>query len=466
MNVSLGLDVGTSSLKVSVYSFEDQEIIENRNVSYKEESVETGISKVSRYLGAIIEAISEISEKFRVEAIALSTQMYSFIRKIEGVDHVYQWNIPWEKDSEVEKILEKYQPVSGCPIDTLFPSYKILSGKRRRIFGDDVQNYGLQEALIFELTGNLSGDMCNLSSYGFYNVVERKWNEELLQLAGFDSQKMPKVLKYNEVAGEVTHPDLKHLAPIKVMCGLGDGPSASYASRDISSMAANIGTSMAVRGFVNDIEMIDFSKTWVYSVSDSEWVAGGISSNGCAIFDEFRKMGTLVDSELNIKKADESLLFYPWKYGERTPYWSSDLRETLIGGKLSSTKNDYNCAIVRGIAFTIASMYNEIFKLDFETEDKEMLVIAGGGANFEVLMRYLSMTLPVPLGILENFDFLGSVGAAFIAAEGAGKEVPKKQYLMKVYYPSSDNTMAVNYGKWHSFGKKLAELYTKEAVEG
>lgn len=458
-HVSLGLDVGTSSLKVSIYSFDEQKIIENRNFRYKEDSVEVGISRVSRYFDTIVDAILAVSKKFTIQSLALSSQMYSFVQITDGVEFVYQWNVPWEKDLETEKLLKKFQSISGCPIDTLFPSYKIISGKRRGLFGSDIQSYGLQEALINRLTDTLAGDLCNISSSGFFDVVQKQWNTELLQLAGFDVANMPQVVQYNTPVGKVIDSRLAHLPEITVMCGLGDGPSASYASRDISSMAANIGTSMAVRGFVQDITTIDFAKTWVYAVSDQEWVAGGISSNGCAILDQFRAMGVLKDHELDMSQADQTLFFYPWEYGERTPYWSSDLRETMVGGKLTSTQNDYNCAVVRGIAYTIAAMYNEIFKIEFDNENKEMLVIAGGGANFEVLMRYLSQALPVPLGILENFDYLGSVGAAYIAAEGIGIQPRRHQQLMKVYYPSTSNQIAINYGEWKHLGEQLASLY-------
>lgn len=454
MRNTIGLDVGTSALKVSVYSIDEDRIIHNFSLKYKEEEVGIGISPVSRFINTIVEAINKVAENFHVASVAFSTQMYSFVVNQNNQDFVYQWNVPWEKDLEVEKILERFVHISGCPVDTLFPAYKILSAKKDSNFHGVIKPYGLQEAIAQALTGKLAGDFCNLSSYGFLDVKNKIWNEELLQLAGFSVEEMPEIKKYNDPIGMINHPDINQVYPIQLACGLGDGPSASYASSGTSKIAANIGTSMAVRGFVNDISKIDFKKVWTYAIDEDTWVVGGISSNGSSVLDHFRKIEILKDWELNPSAADNNIRCYPWKYGERTPYWSSSLRETIIGGSMNTTKNDYSCAIIRGVAFSIATMYHEVCRI---VDDNEMLVVAGGGAKSEILMEYLAGTLPVSIGILEDFDYLGSYGAAFAAAEALGVNPSKKQNLYKVYNPT--NKYAQLYNVWKENGDQLASFY-------
>lgn len=459
--VTIGLDVGTSALKVSVYSVTDDQLIENFSMKYQEGEIGIGISKVQKFVNTIFTAINRVAKNDRVEAVALSTQMYSFVVRRNDEEVVYQWNVPWEKDPEVEKILERFTDRSGCPVDTLFPSYKILSAKRDPQFKGEIMPYGLQEAIVKQLTGHLAGDYCNLSSYGFIDVVNRTWNEELLTIAGFSLEDMPEIKKFNQSVGMISHPEIQVDYPIYLACGLGDGPSASYASSGTSSMAANIGTSMAVRGFVKDISKIDFNKVWTYVVDEETWVVGGISSNGSSVLDHFRRIEILRDWELDPTNADNNVMVYPWKYGERTPYWSSSLRETIVGGGMDTTKNDYCCAIIRGVAFSIASMYNEVYKV--VSDNKDMLVVAGGGAKSEVLMEYLAGTLPVPIGILGDFDYLGSCGAAFVAAEAIGIVPSKQQNLYKIYNPTVK--YATLYGQWKEKADKLANFYNNIEVK-
>jgi gluconokinase len=456
--VALGLDVGTSSLKASIYSINKDTIIKNLNLKYEGQETDVGISKLKSYTDTIIKAINKVNEEYKVETIAFSTQMYSFIVELNGEKLVYQWNVYWKNDIEIEKIIEKYTDISGCPVDTLYPAYKILSAKKD-IPSLNILPYGLQEAIVDELTGIRAGDYCCLSSYGFINVKDRTWNEELLSLAGWTKEDMPIMKRFNEQVGIITNPLVISDHPIKVACGLGDGPSASYASSDVSRIAANIGTSMAVRGFVKDISHIDFSKVWAYAVDEDTWVAGGISSNGSSVLDHYRNIDMLKDWELNPKIADDDVMYFPWNHGERTPFWSSSLKETMIGAGIQTTKNDYMCALFRGIAYTIARMYFEVNKV---VDDIEVICIAGGGANSEILMRYLAGTLPVQLGILEDFDYLGSYGAAFAAAEAIDIKPTKNQTVVKLYNPTLKNKS--NYEKWQKIADKMAKFYNELEV--
>lgn len=451
--VTLGMDVGTSALKVSIYSIDQRAVIQNRNVKYEEAEVRPGVSRLCKYTDIIIRVINESCEVYDVKSIAFSTQMYSFAVEEEGEILIYQWNAPWQKDPEVEAILEKYIDISGCPTDTLFPAYKIISARRKGI-DLNVMQYGLQEAIVNNLTGRLIGDYCNLSSTGFMNVKERKWNEGLLKEAGFDIDKMPERSVFNQPVGVITNTAVKGGENILVACGLGDGPSASYASKDVSNLAANIGTSMAVRGFMNNIDHVDFSSVWTFVVDPETWVCGGISSNGSSVLDHYRNMKLLQDWELNPAKANLDIYYFPWKNGERTPYWSSNMKETMVGADMNVCKNDYMCAIFRGIAYTIVNMYNKVNTL---ISEDDMMCMAGGGVNSEILMYYLAGTMPIRLAVLKDFDYLGAYGAAYAAAEAAGESPKRNQELVKIYIPT--HRFEDNYKQWREYAENFRNLY-------
>jgi len=463
--VTIGLDVGTSSLKVSVYNIESGSFEENYNVYYDESgSIRAGVSTLKKYTDAIISTVNDLVKKFHVNSLALSTQMYSFIAVEKQEKIVYQWNVPWERNEEVEEVLSKFSSISGCPIDTLYPSYKVLDLVSQKAYQGNVLCYGLQEAIIEELTGIRAGDYCNISSYGYLNVRNGTWNEELLSMLGFDVEKMPLLLECNQKVGSIVNDQINCGYEITVACGLGDGPSASYATRQISPLLSNVGTAISVRGFLkqDDINQIDFysQRNYCYMINKNTWVIGGLSSNGCGVLDDFRKQGLLDDSEINIKDNEGKVLYFPWKNGERSPYWSSSLKEVMLGGSYSSDKNSYASAVYKGVCFSLSAVYYEVMKAGFSQKDK--LIIAGGGAKSKIFMELLSGVLPAELVLLSDFDFLGSYGAAYAAAEAVGVEPNRNIDTLSSIAPTND--FLEEYLGWKKEADSLAEYFNSVNV--
>lgn len=456
--VTVGLDVGTSALKASIYGLGERRIVENLTFKYGETELSVGVSRLERYLDAIIRAIVSLDTRYTVTGVALSTQMYSFLADVGGERLVYQWNSSWPTSDVAAAQLDKANAVSGCPVATLFPAYKILAA-RETDPGLAILPYGLQDALCEALTGERAVDHCYSSSSGFRDVVNGGFNADLLAAAGWSPTDMSPIRLFNEPIGTITHPSIRTKAPITFALGLGDGPSASYASWGTSRITANVGTSMAVRAFVDDVSDIDFRHVWTFGVEPGRWVAGAISANGCAVLDHHRSIGYLDDGELDLRGVDNSLQYFPWMGGERSPFWSDALRQTLIGGKVNSTREDYAAAIVRGVAFTLTRLYHEVAKVNAATD---MLCVAGGGARFETLLTYLAGSIPVPIGLLQDFDYLGSCGAAYVAAEAIGVSPVRNHEMYKTYQPTGE--FDAEYAAWVDTADSLNSWYAQKGL--
>lgn len=448
--VTVGLDVGTSALKATVYVPELGSIVENISFPYLEDEISLGFARGKRYLDAVVNALTELGKRHRIKGVALSTQMYSFMAEKEGEEIVCQWNSVWSDVKEAFIAVSEAVPVSGCPAALLFPSYKILAA-RVSMPELTIRPYGLQEYLTQALTGRYVVDHCCASASGFRNILDSTWNEELLKVAGFSVDDVPKIVEFNQAIGTITHESLQDMAPMVFATGMGDGPSASYATYGITKITANLGTSLAVRAFVTDPSNLDFSSVWCYAVREGLWVAGAISSNGCIVLDKFRQLGVLRDSEVDPATVDASIQFYPWENGERSPYWSSKLRETLIGGQVGTTVDDYGASVVRGIAFTVARMFEEIYGVSSESD---IFCVAGGGAKSRLLLNYLAGAIKSDIGLLEDFDYLGARGAAYAAAEALGAEVIRSNDMSETV--QSTGKYRANYEKWCRDADSLA----------
>jgi gluconokinase len=457
-DAAVGLDLGTSSLKVSMYSLDEGKFVDNFTVQYSVPMRAEAIAPLSRYVRATIEAVNQASSKATVKSIALSTQMYSFIvEEADGEELVYQWNLPWERSAEIDEILADHVNRSGCQPDTIFPSYKILSLNSRLGFPGHIRPFGLQEALIRELTGTLAGDYCCLSSYGFLDVRTGHWNKELQELAKLDTDSLPRIVRHNVPVGELSIGGLSQKTPILLAPGMGDGPSASYATTDVSPILSNVGTAFSARSTAGKekIDQMNFpdAKNYYYMLREDLWLVGGLSSNGCNVLNAWKDLGFPRSyEEVDVVEDGKDIVYFPWKAGERAPFWSSSLRESLTGGGFTSTDRDYGAAIVRGTAFALAAVYFEVMKAGFDTSSP--IVLAGGGAKNPALMDALRAVLPAPLYVLDQFDFLGSQGAAYSAVEALGENVHRDHSITEVVEPNG--LLKESYSAWKSAADKAA----------
>jgi gluconokinase len=447
----LGLDVGTSSLKATILNDKGR-LIQNRNYGYPVHKGLQGIVAADVYENTVLSAISDAVREFRIISVGLSTQMYSLCEDIGDKKFIHQWNSLWTGSDRCDEYFNGITNISGCPADTIFPAYKLYS------LGDEARKnflpYGLKEHLINFLTGNLCTDYATASASGFFDIRSRGWHQDLLDTIGFSPKDMPVAKKHYEPAGMLKNNLMIGLGvEASLVPGLGDGPSASYACRPISDVCCNIGTSMAIR----TISGIENRKTtrelWVFAYDDDSDVIGGISSNGCSIFAWADGIGWNVDSTAGI----DGVMFFPWLHGERTPYWSSNLRGAFLGLDINSDQKTIDAAVTKGVAFTFCRLAEALSP--FISPDA-IIAAAGGGTRNDSLIKIISGTLPFRIGILNEFEYLASYGAAASAAAAIGIEPEKNIFLGKVI--ETTDSYRDEYARWRRVGDQIAEIYSIE----
>jgi len=450
-DIMAGLDIGTSSLKFTVIDANSGNTIKNMRVEYEGKEISTGVVPVSMYEKTLLDVINSLNQEYNLLAIGFSFQMYSLCEKTPNGMVAYQWNSIWNKEAGIEKSLKKYMRRSGCPVDTIYPAYKLYSSRDK---GKTFVPYGLKEHIIKFLTGNLVTDYSCASASGLLDIYDMSWNKELIEDIGFSLTEMPEIKRYNTVVGYLNIPGsgLSN-TKIPIVTGLGDGMSASYACRDLSKICANLGTSMAARAFV-DRENLNYSdKTWAYVFDEKTYIVGGISSNGCSVLNWLENL-KLYNSEDTIETDKNGVMFFPWLHGERTPYWSSNLKGTFAGIEIDTSINSIITAVVKGVSFTIANLIN-IVRTD--VGESGMIIAAGGGIHKKALLEFLSGSIPLELGILYDSDYLASHGAAAAAADAIGISAKKNIEIKDVIKPSF--RYKDEYEKWLQMGNKFASLY-------
>ncbi len=449
-SVVVGFDIGTSSLKITIVGLSNSRIIENIKTDYKGKEVAPGIVPVSIYETALADAVNNLTQDYNIEAIGLASQMYSLCEETDSGILVHQWNSLWAKDEELEGNLKKYMTVSGCPVDTIYPAYKLFTNKDK---SKKFLAYGLKEHLVYFLTKNLVTDFSCASASGLMDIHQVTWNKELLKAIDWSVEKMPEIKRHNTIAGYLNVPCMNLTNDrIPVVPGLGDGISASYACKNVSKVCANLGTSMAARAFASKENLRYTDRTWTYLLDESTCIVGGISSNGCSVLNWAEELG--MNKECDSKKSNNNVMFFPWLHGERTPYWSSDLKGTFTGIEIDTDIQMISTAIIKGVGFTIANIINLVSQ---DVEASDMVVVAGGGVYKKELMNVLKGSVDIKICTVYDSDYLASYGAAISAAEAIGIDIKKNIEVKEIITP--DFKFKDEYRKWLDMCDKLAKLY-------
>lgn len=98
------------------------------------------------------------------------------------------------------------------------------------------------------LTGNFIGDMTACATAGAMDLEHKTWSEHLINDAGLDINKFPKLLHSHELAGVIAEKgaaDTGYLPGTKVYAGTGDAVATTLASGILApgEYNVNLGTS-------------------------------------------------------------------------------------------------------------------------------------------------------------------------------------------------------------------------------
>jgi gluconokinase len=440
--VSLGLDVGTSAVKYTAIDLSTGVVAAQRRVEYARTDAAVGVVPMRMYTEALEHLLGELAREYIVRSVGLTTAWYSVISPTGDSEVVYQWNSLWDRNLDAERELQGFLDVSGCHVDILFPVYKMMTAHVLR--NQAFKPYGMKESLIEWLTGERATDYSTASASGLLDIRKRDWNQPLLEKLGFRREQMPRLLRHNVGAGRTNVGG----ESILVVPGLGDGGSASYACKAVSEVAANIGTTMAARELSPVIRHSSPDRTWTFVVDESRFVNGGISSNGGSVLEWARRTHWAID-DVRVKQGGER--FYPWLHGERTPFWSADLRGSFTGIDVHTDMATLAAAMVKGVAFTLSRMINA---MAHARSCPSGVVVAGGGVRLSEMLRVVQGSVSVPLTILKDFDYLASDGSALSAAEALGVSLSLNQEVDRVLEP--DGGFQADYEAWIAEADRVA----------
>ena len=114
--------------------------------------------------------------------------------------------------------------------------------------------------------------------------------------------------------------------------------------------------------------------------------------------------------------GSHGLLFHPYLGGERAPIWDANARGDFFGLTALHTRADMLRAVLEGINFNIASVFETVIKL---VGKPQSVTATGGFARSKIWRQMLADILDCQVNVPISFES-GCLGAAILIMQSSG----------------------------------------------
>ena len=483
MQYVLALDQGTTSSRAILFSH-DGNIVGVAQHEFKQ--LYPGVSWVEHdpfdILTSQLTAAVEVLGKARVRprdvvAIGITNQRETTIvwdRKTgQPVYNAIVWQdrrgAPLCQKLAADGVEDTIRRKTGLLIDPYFSATKIawildhVEGARARAAQGKLAFGTVDSWLIWNLTSGKRHitDRTNASRTLLYNIVEDKWDNDLLKLLNIPESMMPEVVWSSEVVGNVT--TSLGLGDVAIAGIAGDQQSALFGQLCVAPgdakntygtgcfMLQNVGSkfTLSTERLITTLTC-SIDRKLEYALEGSIFVGGAVVQ---WMRDNMRFFSSSPDVESVAAQVNSSsgVVFVPAFTGLGAPHWDPYASGMIIGLQRSTQIGHIARAAIESIAFQVTDVLQAMNK-DTQAPFKELRVDGGAAAN-DMLMQFQADLLQLPVrrpAILETT----AQGAAYLAGLAVGfwssvEDISKLRADDTVFQPRADRKeMELRLAKW------------------
>ncbi|MCJ1908288.1 FGGY-family carbohydrate kinase [Planococcus ruber] len=471
----LGMDFGTQSLKIGVYSIAGEHIF-SASASYPTQHRKNGYSEQDandwwKALKTAMDKMAQAIDLSLIKAVSLCATSSTVVltdKNLKPIAPAQCWmdQRAIQEEEEINSNQQKHVinqlRFSGGKTSIEWMTTKSLWLKKHY----DLTDKRIVEQIDwinYQLTDQLVASKCNATCK--WNYVEHLggFSEpffDAVDLRGITGHWPSNILNVGDQVGIVTKAAAAQLgveAGIPVYQGGIDAHIGMIGSGALEAgrLSMITGTSF-VHMMHHDKPILNDSLWGPYDspLVKGHWLLeGGQLSCGSIIswflqefysgrFDKEEVYKELEQEVLSINAGSEGLMMLDsWK-GNRTPYKTPHATGAFIGLTLSHSKYHIYRAILESIAF---GTKNVIQTMNQSGITVDRIIAGGGGTHNKCWMQIISDVTGLPISIPEDIE-TGSKGAAIIAAYGLGNyssltaASSAMVKMKKTYYPDLDKT--------------------------
>lgn len=315
----LGMDIGTTSVKVCIYDYHTKEVIANQNKDTaanipSDQGIEGNKQDVPKIVSAVHFCVSRLPRDLlkHVTKIGICGQMHGVVlwkneawEKIEkdgvvirfegireNMSALYTWQDTRCKPEFLETLPKPDSHLkcySGYGCATLLWMLKHKPEKLKQFkYAATVQDFIV--TMICDLDTPIMSDQ-NAASWGYFNTEKKEWNRDILQSIHFPVELLPKVAKSGEIAGKLNMSWNGIPAGTPVGVALGDLQCSIIATLEDSQDAVlNISTSAQLAFVVDKISNFSSNTIEHLPYINDTYLVVAASLNGGNVLATFVKM--------------------------------------------------------------------------------------------------------------------------------------------------------------------------------
>jgi glycerol kinase len=356
------------------------------------------------------------------------------------------------------------QSKTGLVIDAYFSASKIkwilenVEGAKEKALAGKLAFGTVDSWLVWKFTRGAVHvtDITNASRTMLFNIIDQKWDEELLNLFEIPESMLPEVKESSEVYGETATTIFASKIPIAGIAG--DQHAALFGQMCIEKamvkntygtgcfMLMNIGEK-----FIASKNNLLTTIAWKINGKVQYAFEGSIFIGGAVVQWLRDGLGVIKSSEevekLALSEADNGgVYFVPAFAGLSAPYWNQDVQGTIVGLTRGSTSGHIARAAIQAIAFQTMDVLKAM-EADSGMKIKELRVDGGATAN-DLLMQFQSNLLNCNV-IKPTLVETTALGAAYLAGLAVGfwkniDEVKDNWQIERTFTPSDANNKIDN----------------------
>lgn len=353
---------------------------------------------------------------------------------------------------------EMVRQKTGLLLSPYFSASKIawildnVEGARARAEAGKLAFGTVDSWLVWNLTSGRRHitDRTNASRTLLYNIVDDRWDEDLLKLFRIPKSMLPEVVWSSERVGQVT--TSLGLGEVEIAGIAGDQQSALFGQLCVSPGDAKntYGTGCFLLQHIGDrftlsgerlITTLACSaeKKAAYALEGSIFVGGAVVQ---WLRDNMKFLRQSSEVEAIAESVADSggVVFVPAFTGLGAPYWDAQARGLIIGLERGTQIGHIARAAIESIAFQVADVLRVMDKSS-KSPLMELRVDGGAAAN-DALMQFQADLLGVPVhrpAVLETT----ALGAAYLAGLAVGfwtnvDELKRHRAADTVFAPKAD----------------------------
>lgn len=488
MSLLLGIDIGTSNIKASLFSYEGREFISvskehplyNPRPGWVEQNPNLWWEKVKECIGTMLASKKVVSAE--IKCIGVSSQSWGVV-PVDKKGEILRPALLWmdRRSTLQSKQVEEHVSKNGGTVlvDSSYIVPKILWIRENEpeVYNKTYKFLQVSSYINYKLCSAFCSDLSQEDPLQIFIENQHIFGSisDFYDSLGISPEKMPDINKSSEVIGTVTR-NAAHetglAAGTPVVAGAMDTSASALGLQIINhKQTFHVAGQAGAIGVCLNKPLFDRRLCIHNHVIPDRWlivgamVATGASMRWIRDLFEIEKSRNnkkpsqdtfqLLSREAERSKAGANgVLFLPYLMGERTPIWNNNARGVFFGLALNTRREDLIRAVMEGCAFALRHNIEVLKSIGIEIDE---IMCAGGAVKSDLWNQIKSDVSKKILICISEFP-TATLGAAILAGLGSGifkKYCPFDfEYKHnKVFHPSADTL--TRYDRLFDIYKKL-----------